>query len=380
MAVRLAFFYAAFFLYGGMLLPFWPLWLEARGLGPAQIGAMLALSQCVKVVAGPTGGWLADRWAQRRTPIILLSGLTLTGLWLYHPAHGVAAIAAVTILVTACQAPIMPLGENLALMTMRQHGLDYGRIRLWGSVTFIAGGMAIGALLVGRPPDLVLLLGIAAFGLIFVAAVSLPDTRPQATSGVPRASPIWLLRRPAFLLVLLAGSLVQSSHAVLYGFSTLHWTSHGIDSFTIAVLWAIGVVAEILLFAFGGRVVARMGSGWLFALAGAAGVLRWIVSGLTVSPYVLAPAQALHALTFGAAHLGAMQFLSRAIPPQLSATAQSLYSAIAVGGTYGLVMWLSGGLYASWGGSAFHVMAAMSAAGLVAGVLLARRWKGEMLS
>jgi MFS transporter, PPP family, 3-phenylpropionic acid transporter len=197
---------------------------------------------------------------------------------------------------------------------------------------------------------------------------------------VPRASPLWLLRRRAYVLVLLAGSLVQSSHAVLYGFSTLHWTAHGIDSFTIALLWATGVIAEIVLFAFGGRMVARMGSGWLFALAGGAGVLRWIVSGLTVSPLLLAPVQALHALTFGAAHLGAMQFMSRAVPPQLSATAQSLYSAIAVGGTYGLAMWLSGGLYAALGGGAFHVMAAMSAAGTVVGVLLARRWKGELLS
>ena len=67
MAVRLSLFYAAYFLFGGIQLPYWPLWLQERGLGPAEIGLVLALTNGVKVVAGPTGGWLADRWAQRRT-------------------------------------------------------------------------------------------------------------------------------------------------------------------------------------------------------------------------------------------------------------------------------------------------------------------------
>ena len=84
--------------------------------------------------------------------------------------------------------------------------------------------------------------------------------------------------------------------------------------------------------------------------------------------------------TFGAAHLAAMQFISRAIPPQLSATAQTMYSAIAVGAAYGLTIWLSGGLYAWLGGNAFHVMAVLSLGATIAAVALMRQWRGQVLS
>jgi len=381
MAARLALFYAAIFLFGGIQMPYWPLWLEARGLSAQQIGFTLALAQAVKILAGPTGGWLADRRAQRRTPLMLLTGLALIGLALYLPAHGFLAVAMVTALVAACQAPVLPLADNLVLMTIRQHaGLDYGRLRLWGSITFIAGAAAVGALLVGRSPEIVLWLAIAAYGLTFATVVNLPDTRPQAVAGATRASPGWLFRRPAFLLVLAAGSLVQSSHAVLYGFSTLHWQANGIDSATIGMMWALSVVAEIALFAWGGPLAARLGVARLFLVSGVAGVLRWSLTGASTSLVVLLPAQTLHALTFGAAHLATMQFMSRAIPPQMSATAQSLYSAIGIGAVYGIAIWCSGGLYAALGGGAFHVMSGLSLAGCAAAMLLARRWKGEVLS
>jgi MFS transporter, PPP family, 3-phenylpropionic acid transporter len=380
MAVRLSLFYAAYFLFGGIQLPYWPLWLQERGLGPAEIGLVLALSNGVKVVAGPTGGWLADRWAQRRTPLILLCGLTLVGLALFVPAQGLLTIALITAFIAVTQSPIVPLGENLVLMTIRQHGLDYGRIRLWGSITFIGGAVTTGQLLTGRSPELVLWLMLAAFGLAFAATVNLPDTRPATVHGAARVSPAWLFRRPAFLLLLLTGSLTAASHAVLHGFSTLHWRANGIDSGTIGILWMLGVIAEIVLFAAGGRFANRLGVGGLFALAGLAGVVRWTVSGLTVSPWLLAPAQCLHAFTFGAAHLGAMQFIGRAIPPQVSATAQTMYSAIAIGGSHGLAIWASGGLYGALGGGAFFVMAAMSLGAMLAALLLARRWKGELLS
>lgn len=380
MAVRLSLFYAAYFLFGGIQLPYWPLWLQERGLSPAEIGLVLALTNGVKIVAGPTGGFLADRWAQRRTPLILLCGATVISLALFVPAQGLLAIAIVTAMVAACQSPIVPLGENLALLTIRQHGLDYGRIRLWGSITFIAGAVVTGQLLIGHSPELVLWLAIAAFGLTFAATVNLPDIRPAPAVGVARASPAWLLRRPVFLLLLLTGSLGAASHAVLHGFSTLHWQANGIDSGTIGLLWMLGVIAEIVLFAVGGRFAGRLGVGGLFALAGIAGVARWTISALTVSPWLLAPAQMLHAFTFGAAHLGAMQFMGRAVPPQLSATAQTLYSAIAVGGSHGLAIWVSGGLYGALGGGAFYVMAALSFGATVAAWLLARRWNGQMLS
>ncbi len=42
--VRLAFFYVAVFGLIGIHLPFWPVWLASRGLGPAEIGAVFGIA------------------------------------------------------------------------------------------------------------------------------------------------------------------------------------------------------------------------------------------------------------------------------------------------------------------------------------------------
>src|SRR5690606_16104494 len=119
--------------------------------------------------------------------------------------------------------------------------------------------------------------------------------------------------------------LIQASHGVLYGFGTLHWQSAGHAKDTIGWLWAEGVVAEILLFSFGAAVLRRLGSPSLLMLGGVAAAGRWILLGFSTDLPVLVVAQLLHGLTFGATHLAAIDFLGRAAPPGLSATAQSLY-------------------------------------------------------
>ena len=160
-----------------------------------------------------------------------------------------------------------------------------------------------------------------------------------------------------------------------YAFGTLHWRAVGYSDAVIGWLWAEGVIAEIILFAFGGALVRRLGPARLIVLAGMAGIVRWSATGLSDALPVLVMVQALHAFTFGAAHLGAIYFIARTVPPALSATAQSLYSAAVMGLGLGLAILASGSLYAAFGGKAYFAMAALGALGSVLAVILARRLK-----
>ena len=146
----------------------------------------------------------------------------------------------------------------------------------------------------------------------------------------------------SFWVLTLSGSALQASHQVSYGFGTLYWRSLHLSDTTIDWLWASGVLAEILLFWQAGRLLARLGPVRLVALGGAAGMLRWILTGtLTWLPFI-ATLQMLHALTFGASYVGAVHFLSRSIPASAAASAQSLCAALssALGG--GLAMIAAG--------------------------------------
>lgn len=377
-SIRLALFYVGFFAAVGVHLPFWPVWLKAQGLDAGQIGVLLAATFFTKIVTNPLVGHWVDRRGDRRWPMVVLSAGSVLSFVLFAVADGFWALLAVTILAGGFFASMMPLGENLTMMHAVRQGLDYGRIRLWGSLSFIAAAAAGGWLIVGRPADLVLWMITAGLALTWAACLWVPDLWTSPGPGKPQPlAP--LLRSPLFLVFLASASLLQASHMIYYGFATLHWEAAGLPGWMIGLLWAEGVVAEILLFAFSGRVVGALGPALLLALGGLGGLVRWSVLAMTTEPLALFAVQWMHALTFGCMHLGAMHFVNRCAPTGLSARAQTLHSSVTLGVASGIGMLFAGQLYETLQGGAFLVMAALGGIGTVAAEVLRRKWNGGVV-
>lgn len=359
--LRLALFYVALFGAIGIQLPFFPLWLAAKGLDAATIGLALALPHLVRVAAIPVATRLADRMGALRGALIVAS----VGAVLTHAALGLTdgalavllAIAVASIVLT----PVVPLCDAYALKGLGARGIAYGPVRLWGSAAFIAGnvgaGTAIGWI---AAVDLIWLM-VAAFALLAAAALALApvDVAPRAPApGRARH----LLTSPAFLLMAVAIGLIQASHATYYGFSAVDWSRKGLDGAVIGALWALGVVAEVVLFALSARLPAAFGATTLIGIGAGSAVLRWAAMALD-PPVLLLPAlQLLHGLSFGATHLGTMQYLARVAPEGGRATAQGDVATV-----MGLVgagaLWLSGLLYGRSGSLAYAAMALAAAAG-----------------
>jgi PPP family 3-phenylpropionic acid transporter len=375
-------FYAASFLVVGIQLPFWPVWLAGRGLDMHEIALVFAAAIWAKVIATPVLGALADRLGRRRAVMILLAAsacVAYAGLW---PAAGFGAILALNLVAGMAQSALMPLGDSITLAAVRDDGLDYGRVRVWGSVSFIVAAIGSGAALAltspgerapGQADNQVLFLVLAASAVLLVACVAIP---PGARSALALRSRWAALGRLAadrrFWLFVVSAAALQSSHQLYYGFGTLYWQEVGFSDTVIGILWAEGVVAEIVLFWYSAPFVARLGPLGLMALGGIAGIVRWSLMGVMPGLAAAAILQLLHAVTFGASHLGAMHFMARSVPPGAAASAQSLYAALSAGLGSGLVMLVAGALYAAYGGGAYPFMALLSAAGLV-GVWRLRR-------
>ncbi|MCR6631608.1 MAG: 3-phenylpropionate MFS transporter [Magnetospirillum sp.] len=370
-AFRLATYYSALFAAVGVHLPFWPLWLKDRGLSPTEIGLILATTYLVKSIVNPLIGHLVDRRGERRRPMLWLAAAAALAWMGFALTSGFWPILILTVVALGLWSGIMPIGEALALRTTQAHGIDYGRVRLWGSAAFIATAIACGRLLVDQPPAILVWLIAGLLAVMALTCAALPDTRVAVPEG-GRSLPLKpLVTSAAFLLFLTAGSLNSASHTVYYAFSTIHWKAAGIPDDTIGLLWSEGVIAEIVLFAMSGRVVRRCGPAGLLALAGLAGVVRWTTLGLTTELPLLAAAQLLHAATFACAHLGAMHFL-RGVPDGLAARAQGIYAAVALGVAPGLMSPFTGRLYEALGGHAFLVMGVLSALMALAAAQMAR--------
>ncbi|MBC93635.1 MAG: MFS transporter [Rhodospirillaceae bacterium] len=368
LSTRYSAIYGGFFLTAGIMLPFWPLWLESRGLGSLQIGLILALGPWMRVFSNPLIAQVADRSGRPKLILVILSALSLIAFISFLPAESFPYILCVSILAAICFPAMLPIAESQVMSSVIKYSLDYGRIRLWGSLTFIIGTLGTGFLIGKNNPDFILILIIFALLLTLLAALIFP--REVKERGIyPKNAIVSILLQPRFILFVISASLLQASHAVYNGFSTLHWKESGIKEQLIGALWVEGVFAEILLFSISGFLIARIGPIKLLAIAGVCGLVRWTVLAQSTDIYALLSTQVLHALTFGAVHLGAMHFIASNAPAGRTATAQGIYTSIS-GLIMGLAMVGAGSLYELFRGQAFYAMVLISALGLIMTLIL----------
>ena len=374
-AVRVAAFLGAYFA-ANAIVAFLPLWFADRALSASAIGQILGSAALLRVLAGPGWGNVADRLGRRR-PVLGFAAATAAGLAAsYVAATGFLPILLIAAAQGIAASAINPLADSLALALASEGRIEYGPVRAVGSTTFMVAtarragcsiGLALGWFPGCWPPAMA------------PRACSACSCRKAATA--PAASHSFaglkLFGSKSFRLAVGGTALIQGAHAAYYGFAALFWRSQGLSDTVIGLLIAEGIVAEILLFARGRRLVERLGPAGLTACAASASILRWTVMAAAPPLPVLVLIQPLHAATFAMQHLSAMLVLTRGVRPERAATAQALHAALGYGAPTGLMMLLSGWMYARYGGLAFLAMAVTGGAGWLLVAPLARETEAQ---
>jgi PPP family 3-phenylpropionic acid transporter len=379
-ATRISLYFGCVFIVFGVMQPWLNAWYVHRGLTLAEVALISTIAPLVRMIATPAVSILADRARAHRAIMIVSSWGYVAALLLMSQVSGFSALLAAQIAVVIAGAALVPLADAQAIGGVRARGLDYGRMRLWGSITFIAASVVSGLLVEWFTVGISVWLMVAGAFATALAAHALP--RPdRATSRPPMrfADTATLVRSPAFLMFLITAGALQGAHAVLYIYATLHWQALGISNAWAGLLWGVGVVAEILLFAKAAVWFAGWSPMTIMALGGVASVVRWTAMAFDPPLAVLLPLQVMHAFTFGASHLGAMLFLGRAVPEAQSGTGQGLYAVMVAGLAGAACAWLAGWAFQAHGGRAYLTMAAVAAISLVSLALLARRWDGRVI-
>ncbi|WP_245442482.1 MFS transporter [Methylobacterium terrae] len=373
--LRLALLYAAVFAGIGVAMPFLPLWLAGLGLGPELIGVLVALPILVRIVATAPLVGLIDRGVPPRA-LMVAGSLGLAATYALMPAAASLAwplLAGVIVLNAVAGASLVPCLDYQSLAAVRRRpDLDYARIRLGGSLGFLAasllGGWLLGLVGTGSIPGFLAVLELAsacgAALLLRREAAASPAARGRGRARLPAA--LWL--------AIAAGAAIQASHAAVYAFGSIHWVGLGLSPGETGIAWGVGVVAEIGFFAMAGRIAwLRDAPFRLLAIGAAAALLRW--AGLLAAaglPALVLPLQALHGLTFGATQLGAMAALSRLAPEGGRGAAQGTYAACASLASASATL-ASGAAYRIGGGPlAFGLMLPVAGLGLALTLAAAR--------
>lgn len=368
-ALRAAVFYAASYILLGVHLPFFPVWLQSTGFDAGQVGAILAATALLRIVSVPVATRAADRGFGVRRTIIVFAVATALGFIALGLVSGPVLIVALTVFAAFAHTPSAALQDAYTLRGLRTRGGAYGPIRLWGSIFFVLANFGAGlAFDLIETRHLIWLIAGAAVATACIATqlAPLPAVPVPVESSVP-VRPFW--REPRFLAVVTAASLIQSSHAVYYGFSTITWKAAGFDGVAIGALWALGVIAEIGLFALSGRLPPAIGPIQLIVLGGIGGAIRWVGLAFDPTGWSLPLLQSLHALSFGASHLGAVAFIAHTAPEGRGATALG-YFAVLGGITFSACMLLAGLMYEKIGVAAYGAMAAIAFTGAMIAVVV----------
>ncbi|MDG1707758.1 MAG: 3-phenylpropionate MFS transporter [Emcibacteraceae bacterium] len=360
---RLSANYTSMYIFLGVMTPFWGMWLRSKGLSASEIGILIAIPYILKIFIAPFISQLADKRDEYWRPLVICVGAGLFFTTCYFWADDFWSLLIVTVLINLTMPAVVPLLETITVSQSDKNKLDYGRIRSFGSASFIVAAIIVGWLLKSQNVDNVLWYVIASLVLLFITVLLMPrGNKKRKEIKVDQESPIKkLLSNGEFVWFLIVVGLLQVSHGVFYSMGSIYWKEMGLGEDIIGLLWAIGVIAEILFFVFCGPWISKYPIALTFAVIGLMGTLRWTVLALTISLPILFVTQLLHGLTFGASHLIAIQYISKNVKSQFAGTAQSLYSSLPLGLGMGLSTYVGGIIYEKGQGDAYLAMAFLCA-------------------
>jgi MFS transporter, PPP family, 3-phenylpropionic acid transporter len=361
---RFVLLYGAMFAAFGVASPFLPALLHERGLGPSEIGAVLAAGTAIRLISGPVISRLADRLGKHRQILTALLAIAAAIAFAYGLPGGFAIFLLVSVAHASALAPIVPIADAMTLAAAPGR-FQYGWVRGAASAAFVVGAVGAGQVVQATSLGGIVWMNGTMLALAAVAALRLPQNALDRPAAPRQANVRALLAVPGFLPLMALAALVLSSHALHDGFEVLRWEEGGIGPGAAGLLWSEGVLAEVVVFAVVGPTLLRwLGPAGSAALAASAGVVRWSVTAVTAWLPAMALVEPLHGLTFALLHLACMQMLSVVVPPPLAATAQGIYGGIAVGTMTAVMTLVSGPLYGAFGPRAFWFMALLCAAAL----------------
>ena len=351
-------FYLLYFASIGTLVPYWGLYLSSQGFSVAQIGELTAVIMATKIIAPNIWGWIADHTGKRMRIIHLASFLSSLSFAAILLDNSYLWTMLVMFVFSFFWNANLPQFEAITLAHLGKQTHRYSNIRLWGSIGFILAVVVIGAVIeeqgAGWIPLFMLALLVGVWGLSLLT----PDCH-ETYHGDAVVDFMSVLRQPVVIALLLVCFLLQASHGPYYAFYTIYLESNGYTRSTIGLLWALGVVAEIVIFMLMHRLMPRFGARNLMMWALALTAIRWMAIGVSVENHgVMILAQLLHAASFGLYHAVAIHLIHRFFPGRLTGRGQAIYSSIsfgaggAMGALYSGYVWQSNGPQMAYGISA----------------------------
>lgn len=359
---RLAGFYFFYYAIVGTFMPYWNLYLEDQGFNYSEIGFLASIAIVTRFFAPFIWGWIADK-SGKRMLLVRIATWVEASIWLLIfiiPNH-FQSIALLMLVFSFFQNAILAQFEGVTAFWLAEKRAQlYGRVRKWGSIGFIVAVFGVGALLdlidVQQLP--IILLCIALLAFLWSFQISDPTHAPQAQKKLESILPI--LKQPTVCAFFAIELILLFSHAPFYSFYSNYLSQYGLSTTRIGLLWSVGVLAEIVMFAYAQFFFKRWGWRTLVSICLILTAIRWLLVAVFAESFTIQiVAQCIHAFSFGLFHLVAMRVIFEYFSAAQQGRAQALYSTVwGIGVALGSI--LAGQYWSLLGGEYIFMLAGLS--------------------
>ncbi len=358
---RLSSSYFFYFAILGLISPYLSVFLDGKGFNSLELGEIFAILTATKIIAPSLWAILADKTGKQLQIIRLGALLALFSFILLFWLDSFWSISICLAFFSLFWTAILPQLEVLTLNSVRRSSKIYARIRLWGSLGFIALAVFAGQVMeYYQQLDLsnahwysfteaFILMGTAILVFLLLSTLFI---KPQRMAKSIQKEPLAIsskLMSPRFVVFFIAGLLLQISFGPYYGFFALFLRDLSYSGFAVGLLISLGVVAEILIFIFASYFFKSFSLKALLVFSLVVTAIRWALVALYAdSIWLLAFTQLIHAASFALFHSASMIFISN----HFTSCQQSRGQAIYLGGVYGVggaigayvagILWLDG--------------------------------------
>lgn len=338
-------FFFLYFAYVGLVSPYASLFFLERGFSVIEIAALMSMLQITRIVGPFSWGWLSDYLSNRISIIRFCACFAAVVFLCIYFLHSYIGFFVWMFVLHTILSSLMPLGESATIHALyKDNSFDkrYGRLRLWGSIGFIAMVLAAGELFQRNSIGLYPLVGTVVLLALALITFCLREPKMERRKMV-KGELLVVLFNPDVRWFLVSGFFMIFAHAALYVFYSLYLSNLGYNKFQIGLFWALGVFAEVVFFYFQSKVLSKLDAEVILQAAFGIGVVRFALIAFLPITSVLIVAQLMHAGTFAAHHSAANKLLQRWFTGPVQARGQALMATI----SYGLGGTL-GGLCAGW--------------------------------
>ncbi|MTW88136.1 MFS transporter [Virgibacillus dakarensis] len=348
-----------------IILSYLPIYLKYKGLDGTEIGWVLAVGPFAAIFSQPFWGYMSDKYKTVKwTLVICIIGLLISSV-LFFQMNQLIAIILMGAVFYFFTTPIGALGDSLAQRRADDLNVNFGGIRMWGSIGFATSSLIVGKVLSTVGVQYMILPYLFFGACALMVALRLTDVKVE-TEPVQLKDVMKIIRNKPFFIFLFIIMLISVSHRANDSFIGLYIEQLGGDETMIGLAWFVGVVSEAAVFAFAGLWFQKFHTLIFIMIAGILYTIRWFIYAAINDPIYIVSLQVLHGVTFGVFYLAAFQYITRLIPKLLQSTGHLVFYAVffGVSGIFGSL--IGGALIDSYGGNTLYfIMGCFALAGTI---------------